>query len=172
MSDCDAIIIGSGPNGLVCALTLARAGWRVVVLERALEIGGGMRSGEVARPGFLHDLYSSNLGRFSQSPLYREMQTEFDELGVRFLTNDFPFASVFSNDRAVCAFRDTDRLESELARRHPPRDLAGWRDLLNFYRRVAPKFLPLLRMTMPSSEISRGAFMGAKPYAYMRDWQW
>jgi phytoene dehydrogenase-like protein len=153
MADYDAIIIGSGPNGLVCALTLARAGWRVLLLERGSEVGGGMRTADVAHPGFRHDLYSSNLGRFSLSPLYQELQSEFEALGVRFLTSEFPFASVFPGDKAVCAYKDTERLERELPGN--ARDRKGWRDLLALYQRVAPKFLPLLRLTMPSPEMVR-----------------
>jgi phytoene dehydrogenase-like protein len=154
MSDYDAIVIGTGPNGLVCALTLVRAGWRVLVLERAPEVGGGMRTAEVARPGFRHDLYSSNLGRFSLSPLYQEMQAEFEALGVRFLTSEFPFASVFPGDKALCAYKDTQRLELELSR-SAPGDVEGWRKLVAFYQRIAPKFLPLLRVTMPSSQMAQ-----------------
>jgi phytoene dehydrogenase-like protein len=55
----DAIVVGSGPNGLAAAIRLAQAGWSVLVLEAAQTPGGGVRSAELTLPGFVHDLFSS-----------------------------------------------------------------------------------------------------------------
>ncbi|MDQ3646071.1 MAG: FAD-dependent oxidoreductase, partial [Actinomycetota bacterium] len=61
MSDAghDAIVVGSGPNGLAAAIHLARSGRSVLVLERADTPGGGMRSAELTLPGFIHDVCSA-----------------------------------------------------------------------------------------------------------------
>src|SRR6056297_1327860 len=55
----DALVVGAGPNGLAAAVTLAREGLRVRVVERAHEAGGGARSAQTTLPGLIHDLGSA-----------------------------------------------------------------------------------------------------------------
>ena len=57
--DLDAVVIGSGPNGLAAALTLAQAGRSVTVFEAAPTIGGGTRTAELTVPGVIHDVCSA-----------------------------------------------------------------------------------------------------------------
>lgn len=69
----DAIIVGSGPNGLAAAITLAQAGRTVRVLEAQPTIGGGARSAELTLPGFLHDRCSAIHPLAAGSPFFRSL---------------------------------------------------------------------------------------------------
>ena len=67
----DAIIVGSGPNGLAAAITLAQAGLSVAVFEAKDTLGGGTRTMELTLPGFLHDVCSAIHPFALGSPFFR-----------------------------------------------------------------------------------------------------
>ena len=95
-----AVVIGSGPNGLAAAITMARAGWEVTVHEAADTVGGGMRSEELTLPGFTHDVCSAihPLGR--ESPFFRDL-----ELPVGWVQPDAPAAHPLDDGTAVTTER-------------------------------------------------------------------
>ncbi len=72
----DAVIIGSGPNGLAAAITIARAGRRVRLVEAQLTLGGGTRSAELTLPGFVHDRCSAIHPLAVASPFFRGLSLE------------------------------------------------------------------------------------------------
>ena len=71
-----AIVVGSGPNGLACAVALARAGVEVTVLEAEDTIGGGARTAELTEPGLLHDVCSAVHPMAVGSPFLNSLELE------------------------------------------------------------------------------------------------
>jgi phytoene dehydrogenase-like protein len=72
-TDYDAIVVGSGPNGLAAAITLARSGQKVLVLESRDTVGGGCRSATLTLPGFIHDVCSAVHPLGVASPFFRDL---------------------------------------------------------------------------------------------------
>ncbi|WP_203885476.1 NAD(P)-binding protein, partial [Planotetraspora kaengkrachanensis] len=70
-SEFDAVVVGSGPNGLMAAVTMAEAGRRVLLVEAAGVCGGGLRTEELTLPGFRHDVCATILAMALASPAFR-----------------------------------------------------------------------------------------------------
>jgi phytoene dehydrogenase-like protein len=113
MSDAyDAIVVGSGPNGLAAAITLARAGCSVLVYEANATIGGGARSAELTLPGFLHDVCSAVHPLAAGSPFFKTLPLE--RLGLQWIQPEIPLAHPLDNGSAACLYRDIDVTAEQL----------------------------------------------------------
>jgi len=108
------VVVGSGPNGLAAALTLAEAGHRVRVYEAAAEPGGGSRTAELTLPGHLHDVCSAVQALAMVSPFFRSLDLE--ALGVRMRVPEISYAQPLDGGRAAVAYRDLARTAAELGR--------------------------------------------------------
>jgi phytoene dehydrogenase-like protein len=106
----DAVVVGSGPNGLAAALVIAKAGRSVTVIEAADTIGGGARTEELTAPGFLHDVCSAVHPLGIASPFFRTLG--LDRYGLRYIHPTTPLAhplddgSVGMLERSVTATAD------------------------------------------------------------------
>ena len=110
----DAVVVGSGPNGLAAAITLAEAGRSVRVLEGADAIGGGVRSSTEVLPGYIVDTCSAvhPFGRIS--PFFAEANLE--RFGLRWVEPPVAVAHPLDGGRAVLVTRDVDATAKHLGR--------------------------------------------------------
>ena len=102
----DAIVVGSGPNGLAAAITLARAGVQTILREGQPTVGGGLRSAELTLPGFTHDVCSA-VHPFAQfSPFFRTLSLE--KFGLEWIQPPAPLAHPLDGGRAIVMERSID----------------------------------------------------------------
>jgi phytoene dehydrogenase-like protein len=119
----DAIVVGSGPNGLAAAIALARAGRSVLVLEGRETVGGGVRTEELTLPGFLHDTCSAIHPLGVASPFLRSVPLA--DHGVEWIHPPAPLAHPLDDGTAVVLERS---LEATAAGLGPDAD--AWQRLL------------------------------------------
>ena len=125
----DVTVVGSGPNGLVAAVTAARAGLSVRLLEGASTLGGGLRTSELTLPGFRHEVCSAVHPAAMASPFFREFGLT-DR--VDWIVPEISYAHPLDHGEAGIAWRDLDRTVESLGR-----DGRAWRALLEpLVRRV------------------------------------
>ncbi len=114
MPEFDAVIIGSGPNGLGAAIALAQKGWKNLVVEAADTPGGGMRTKELTLPGFRHDVCSAVHPTAVASPFFASLKLE--EHGLRWVQPDIPLAHPLDGLKAAVLRRSVDETAEGLGR--------------------------------------------------------
>ncbi len=109
----DAVIVGSGPNGLTAGAILARAGWKTLVVERGETPGGGSRTQELTLPGFRHDPCASVHPLGASSPIFREL--DLVGAGLEWIHAATPLAHV-EFDRVVTLERSIEETVAQFDR--------------------------------------------------------
>ena len=102
----DAVVVGTGPNGLAAAITLARAGRSVLVVEAARTVGGGVRTAELTLPGFRHDVCSAIHPMAKASPFFGELPLA--EHGLELVDPPAPLAHPLDDGTAVMLERSVE----------------------------------------------------------------
>jgi phytoene dehydrogenase-like protein len=150
----DVVVVGSGPNGLAAAITCARAGRSVLVLEGADRIGGGCRTADLTLPGFHHDVCSAVHPLAAVSPFFAG--ADLGRHGLQLLHTEVALAHPLDDGRAGVLHRSVDDTAEGLGA-----DAAAWRRHVGWTARrwpaLAPSVLgPLARV--PRHPLSMAAF--------------
>jgi phytoene dehydrogenase-like protein len=139
----DAVVVGAGPNGLSAAVTLARAGYSVVVLEASDAPGGGCRSEELTLPGFVHDVCAAIHPLGAASPVFSDLP--LGEHGLEWRHPEAPAAHPLPDGRAAVLERSIEATADGLGP-----DSRAWRRLVgpladNWERLSSSVLGPMLR---------------------------
>jgi phytoene dehydrogenase-like protein len=127
--DADAVVVGSGVNGLACGALLAKAGWRVIVLERNDWLGGAIRTAEITEPGFHHDVFSAWHPLWVGGAAHAQLADDLARHGLEYLNTELPTATVFPDRESAFLLRTAEANAAELDR-HAAGDGAAWQALL------------------------------------------
>ncbi len=150
----DAVVVGAGPNGLVAALTLARAGLTVDVYEAADQPGGGCRTAELTVPGFRHDICSAVHPLLVASPAFADI--DLSSRGVRLLSPSVAFAHPLEGGRAVCVGSSIEDVADSLGA-DGPTYAHIFSPLVRDVDKILPAFLGSMR-TVPAHPLIAGGF--------------
>ncbi len=109
----DGIIIGSGQHGLVLGAYLAKAGLKVLLIERRLMYGGGLSTEEVTLPGFYHNLHSINHFNITKAPWYHDLGLD---VKVPYITPRYEFAQPHKDGTALVFSRNLEETLASIRR--------------------------------------------------------
>src|SRR5512142_1094466 len=119
MPDYDAVVVGSGVNSLACAALLARAEWRVCVLERNDWFGGAIKTEELTEPGFFHDVFSAWHPLWVGGAAHAELGDDLEARGLEYLNTELPTATAFPDGSAAFLLRTAEENAEELGPEWP-----------------------------------------------------
>ncbi len=134
----DIIIIGVGHNGMTIGGYLAKAGLKVLMLEKRHEVGGGLATEEVTIPFYLHNTHAIYHLMAEYAPPLKDFNIE--QYAVKYLHPDPPFAMPVSDGRCVCIYRDVNKTCDSIAK-FSQRDAESYREMYHNFHEMVDSFL-------------------------------
>jgi phytoene dehydrogenase-like protein len=120
LAEHDAVVVGSGVNGLACAALLAKAGWDVCVLERNDWFGGAIKTAEITAPGYKHDVFSAWHPLWVGGPAHAHLGDDLARHGLEYLNTDYPTATAFPDGSSAFLLRTAEENIQELGEEWGP----------------------------------------------------
>ena len=155
MSRYDIVVMGGGHNGLTAAAYMAKAGKKVLVLERKPHIGGGVSTRELIQPGYWHDEHSNVHIMIQGNPMLREDELGLlSRFGLEYIYPDLPHASIWEDGTVVRSWKDLDRTCEGIAA-FSPKDAEAYRT----FARASMAALPMFMSGLYAPPFPMGAFV-------------
>lgn len=150
----DAVVVGSGPNGLVAANRLVDAGWSVLLLEAQPEVGGAVRSESDVHPDFVHDTFSAFYPLAAASPTIRSFDLEDHGLSWRHAPSVLGHPTL--DGQWALLHRDREITASLMDAAHPG-DGESWLELCTMWDRIGDQVVGALLSPFPPVRAGLGA---------------
>ncbi|HVP02123.1 MAG TPA: NAD(P)/FAD-dependent oxidoreductase [Solirubrobacteraceae bacterium] len=166
-----AVVVGSGPNGLAAALTLAAEGVDVTILEASDRLGGGTRSSELTLPGLIHDECSAAHPLAIDTPFSRRF--DLAGHGLTWRWPEVQYSHPLDGDAGVAAWRSVDQTAVELGERDGERWRSLFGALSDRFDDIAQDFWrPVLHLPTHPIQLARfGAYTGPPAALVARRWK-
>ena len=169
----DVVVAGAGHNSLVTAAYLAKAGFRVLIVEGRPTVGGDVKSAQLTLRGFIHDTCSSAHNGIQENPMVRDKELNLEDYGLEYIFPDPVFHMPFLDGAYVTQWRDPERTRAEFAKYSKKDGDTYWRmwkeseniDPKDKYwqRRLAMSHWEIIRDSF--EEVHNRTFMLASPWS-------
>jgi phytoene dehydrogenase-like protein len=141
MSNYDIVVMGAGHNGLTAAAYMAKAGKKVLVLERKPHFGGGVSTRELITPGYWHDEHSNVHIMIQGNPMIRKDELGLiGKFGLDYIYPELPHVSIWDDGTVMRSWKDLDRTCQEISQ-YSPRDADAYRRFVGISQSVLPMFM-------------------------------
>lgn len=149
MSDYDIVAMGAGHNGLTTCSYLAKAGKKVLLLERNAYAGGGVATRQILTPGYNHDLHSSVHIMIQANPMITNDELDlFSKHGMKYKYSDVPHATIFNDQSVLITYQDLDKTCEGIAR-FSQKDADSYRRFVEFGQSILPMVMPGMYKPQP-----------------------
>jgi len=160
MPEYDAIIIGGGHNGLILGNYLAKAGLRTGILERRLEIGGGLSTEEITIPGFLHNLHSHFHDTINVMPPYLDLRLE--DFNARYVRPPVQAGIALKGGQAITMHTELEKTCASIAK-VSPRDARAYREMAQNYGEFMEAVVIPALFTQPQPPSAQPSILESTP---------
>ena len=167
MAEFDGIILGSGPNGLTVASYLAKAGLKVLLLERRYEAGGGLATEQVTIPGYLHDTHAIYHMMVDYAPVFNDLDLE-KKYNLQWIYPDLQVVMPFTDGTHLALYKDIEK-SCESIKKISPKDAAAFKEFAHWAQEATDLFLAPASYVNPMAPLEQVALLHSNPITQRAD---